>query len=93
MEIDQNFEFVRTWDLHPSILGMSQLCYYYINPHKNLAPEGFEPSYVMMKTLCLNHLTIRPICISTPHLILPLSPPTAMQAGAVYLGMHTPNST
>jgi len=38
-------------------------------------------------------LTIRPICISTPHLILPLSPPTAMQAGAVYLGMHTPNST
>ena len=26
-----------------------------------IAPEGFEPSYVMMKTLCLNHLTIRPI--------------------------------
>jgi hypothetical protein len=27
----------------------------------NIAPEGFEPSYVMMKTLCLNHLTIGPI--------------------------------
>ena len=26
----------------------------------NIAPEGFEPSHVMMKTLCLNHLTIRP---------------------------------
>ena len=26
----------------------------------NIAPEGFEPSYVMMKTLCLNHLTIGP---------------------------------
>lgn len=25
-----------------------------------LAPEGIEPSRVMMKTLCLNHLTIRP---------------------------------
>ena len=25
-----------------------------------IAPEGFEPSYVMMKTLCLNHLTIGP---------------------------------
>ena len=25
-----------------------------------LASEGFEPSYVMMKTLCLNRLTIRP---------------------------------
>ena len=36
-----------------------------------LAPEGIEPSYVMMKTLCLNHLTIRPyiyivvICYNT----------------------------
>ena len=29
----------------------------------NIAPEGFEPSHVMMKTLCLNHLTIRPIII------------------------------
>ena len=28
-----------------------------------LAPEGFEPSYVMMKTLCLDHLTIRPIVL------------------------------
>ena len=26
----------------------------------SLAPEGIEPSCVMMKTLCLNHLTIRP---------------------------------
>jgi hypothetical protein len=27
----------------------------------NIASEGIEPSHVMMKTLCLNHLTIRPI--------------------------------
>jgi hypothetical protein len=26
-----------------------------------LAPVGFEPTYVMMKTLCLNLLTMRPI--------------------------------
>ena len=25
-----------------------------------IASEGIEPSYVMTKTLCLNHLTIRP---------------------------------
>jgi hypothetical protein len=29
----------------------------------NIASEGVEPSHVMMKTLCLNHLTIRPIII------------------------------
>lgn len=26
-----------------------------------LASEGIEPSNVMMKTLCLNHLTMRPL--------------------------------
>ena len=25
-----------------------------------IASVGFEPTHVMMKTLCLNHLTIRP---------------------------------
>ena len=30
----------------------------------NIASEGIEPSHVMMKTLCLNHLTIRPIIIN-----------------------------
>ena len=75
---------MRTKDLHPYILDMSQLCYYYINPQLiiiyknnifiynninqllymlNIASEGIEPSYVMMKTLCLNHLTIRPIIV------------------------------
>ena len=76
---------VRTKDLHPYLLDMSQLCYYYTNPHLLfracatsaaakqqpasqvnkikilLASEGIEPSHVMMKTLCLNHLTIRPL--------------------------------
>ena len=33
---------------------------YYIH----IASEGFEPSEVMMKTLCRNHLTIRPIQIN-----------------------------
>ena len=28
---------------------------------KKIASVGIEPTYVMMKTLCLNHLTIRPI--------------------------------
>ena len=27
----------------------------------DIALEGFEPSEVMMKTLCRNHLTIRPL--------------------------------
>jgi hypothetical protein len=30
----------------------------------DIASEGIEPSHVMMKTLCLNHLTIRPYYIS-----------------------------
>ena len=63
---------VRTKDLHLYLLDMSQLCYYYINPHLIkwkklkkvfLALKGFEPLKVMMKTLCRNHLTIRPIYI------------------------------
>ena len=68
---------MRTKDLHLYLLDMSQLCYYYINPHMYfffkkkinksiclnkhyIAPTGIEPMHMMMKTSCLNHLTIRP---------------------------------
>ena len=56
---------VRTKDLHLYLLDMSQLCYYYINPHiyillyiivYYIASKGFEPLNVMMKTLCLRPL-------------------------------------
>ena len=62
---------VRTKDLHLYILDMSQLCYYYINPHCTykqdiIALKGFEPLKVMMKTLCRNHLTIRPLFYISP---------------------------
>jgi hypothetical protein len=42
------------------LLHQSAIIYLNILYISNIAPEGFEPSYVMMKTLCLNHLTIGP---------------------------------
>ena len=96
---------MRTKDLHPYILDMSQLCYYYINPQLiiiykniifiynninqllymlNIASEGIEPSYVMMKTLCLNHLTIRPYyiwCIYTCNVFKPSASIALTSAG------------
>ena len=50
------------------LLHQSAIIYIYNNINQlyklNVASEGIEPSYVMMKTLCLNHLTIRPIIIN-----------------------------
>ena len=59
-----NINYTRIKDLHQYILIMSQLCFYYINPQNIIASVGIEPTHVMMKTLCLNHLTIRPIKIN-----------------------------
>ena len=64
--------------LHQSALNI----YLYITI---LASEGFEPSYVMMKTLCLNHLTMRPYIIICLISCPPLYPPpllTSEEGGA-----------
>ena len=63
---------MRIKDSHPCILVMSQLCYYYINPHvlwhiilylliKQLYdPEGIWTPIVIVKIICLNHWTTGP---------------------------------
>lgn len=52
--------------INPQLLELCKKIYFIYNNinqlyMSNIASEGIEPSHVMMKTLCLNHLTIRPI--------------------------------